>query len=174
LGFWFQHRIRHYVFYEKSEILQRPNMTLYQKSEPMTQLECRNKYLELSKTDFMIVMDDDEVVYQYNPTKFHANLLRIKETSDTPGLFTLWYINQNGLPMSHNRLLYLPQRFRYYGNHWHYTIDGKYHGAHGSMEVKGLVLKHLKWDEIGRTKEWEKSFERYEIFQLHSERQVFS
>lgn len=161
--------------YEKSQILQRPNITLYQQSEPMTQLECRNKYLELTNAEFMIVMDDDEVIYQYNPTRFHANLLKIKETQkQSPGLFTLWYINQNGVPMSHNRLLYLPNRFRYTGNHWHYEIDGKYYGAHGIREVTGLTLKHLKWDEVGRTKEWEKSFERYEIFQLHNERQVFT
>lgn len=159
--------------YEKSEILQRPNITLYQTSEPMTQIDARNKYLELTNqtTDFLIPMDDDEIIYKLNRDKFYSKLQKIMEQEE-PELFELWYINYDGKPFYNHRLLYKPNRFRYVGNHWNLMIDGRFYGQSGRREVDGLTLQHISWQDAGRTREWEKAFERYEILQMHDECQT--
>jgi hypothetical protein len=147
-------------------------MTLYQSEEPLSQIDCRNKYLELTNADFLMVVDDDEVIHRYDAGKFMKGLETAKGMlDDNPTLFTVNYIQQNGILNVLPRLLYLPNRFRYTGNHFHFNIDNVYHGAHSSKNMDGLTLKHMKWDEAGRTREWEKAFERYEIQQKFLEKQ---
>ena len=169
--------------YEKSEILQYPNITLYQNSEPMTQIECRNKYLELSKTDFLLVMDDDEVIKLWNTSDTKLGVQQtfqriIDKQQDTPNIYGVCIHQKRDdlLPVELPRLLYLPRRWRYTGNHYNFLVDGKFRGpsAHDSIHWSTIVMKHNDWDSAHRTKEFEKSMERYEIWQLHNERQVFT
>jgi hypothetical protein len=156
----------------KAVLEQYPNTVLIHQSEPLTQIEARNKYLETTEADFLIVMDDDEIVYRYNTEKFQKGLEMAKEMlGDKPHLFGLWYMQQNGIPTYLSRLLYLPQRFKYVDNHFHFTIDGKYYGAHSRKSIDGLTLRHQKPEDVGRSKEFEKGMERYEIWQHFNEKQ---
>jgi hypothetical protein len=148
-----------------------PNTVLIDQSEPLWQIEARNKYLETTDADFLIPMDDDEIMFRYNHPKFYSKLQKIME-QDEPELFELWYLNYDGKPFYNHRLLYKPNRFRYVGNHWNLMVDGKFYGQSGKRNVDGLTLKHINWQESGRTREWEKAFERYEIQQHFTECQT--
>lgn len=170
--------------YEKSLILQRPNITLYQTSEPMTQIECRNKYLELTNADFLLVMDDDELIKLWNTSDTRLGVQQtlqriIDKQKDTPNIYAvcLHQKRDDCPPVELPRLLYLPNRWRYTGNHYNFLVDGKYRGpsAHDSIHWSTIVIKHNDWQKAQRTAAWEKSMERYEIWQLSGgEQQVFN
>ena len=83
----------------------------------------------------------------------------------------MWYLQQNGIPNDLSRILYKPGRFKYVDNHFHFAIDGKYYGAQGKKPIDGITLMHKKYEEVNRSKEFERSMERYEIYQHFSEKQ---
>lgn len=158
--------------YEKGQILQCPNTILFQQTEPISQINARNKYLELTNTDFLLVLDDDEIVYSYSRQRLQSSLETAKEKmGNNPFLFTVNYLQQNGILNVLPRLFYLPNRFRHADSHYHFLIDGKYWGAHSSKNIDGITLKHKKPEEVGRTMEFEKSMEKYEIWQRFNEKQ---
>jgi hypothetical protein len=156
----------------KAVLKRYPNTVLIDQSEPLSQVNARNKYLETTDADFLLVIDDDEVVYSHSKQRLQSSMETAKEMlGDNPFLFTVQYLQQNGILNVLPRMLYLPQRFRYVDAHYHFSIDGKYHGAHSSKNIDGITLRHQKPEDVGRTREFEKSMERYEIWQKFNERQ---
>jgi hypothetical protein len=139
---------------------------------PLAQNEKRNRYLEEAKGyDFLLILDDDEVVSHCNSERFRNSLSHVKQNEDKPGIYTVWYIQQNGIPNDLSRILYKPGRFKYVDNHFHFAIDDKYYGAQGKKPIDGITLTHKKYEDANRLKEFESSMERYEIWQKFNEKQ---
>ena len=137
---------------------------------PLAQNEKRNKYLEEARDyDFLLVLDDDEVVSYCNLPLLRTNMHRVKDKESSPGIYTVWYLQQNGLPNDLSRILYKPGRFKYVQNHFNFSIDGKFVGAQGKRPIDGITLMHKKAEDVGRTKEFEKGMDLYEVFQLFNE-----
>ena len=167
----------HIGLYEKELITKYPNTLLLSPKEPMTQIEARNLYMKESKGfDFLLVMDDDEIVRRWNTSDTSNSMksvlwnIAIKHETN-PIIYNVWYepMQDDGIPFElPGRLFYLPYRIRYTGNHYNFIVDDiEFIGRSSKYSVSGLslTLKHMNVEKAGRTKEFEKNMERYEIWQ---------
>lgn len=163
--------------YEKEQIQQYPNTILVHPQNRMTQIDARNVYMKESiGCGLLLVMDDDERIEVWEREKLEVWYSDIvKKYLDTPMMFNVWLFPkiQSEIPFDMpGRMFYLPERIRYLGNHYNFTIDEKHVGRSSQYSVDGraLTIRHLKPEDAGRTKEYEDKMEQYEIWQLYEEK----
>lgn len=138
-------------------------------SEPPTEIQKRNKYLEYSNKemnglwnlDFLIVLDSDEFIdsdsNQTNWSQFYSNLQTLKEELDSQPLQYFPYNDKHchrlrfydskyeGVDKEVNRprLLYQPWKLRYRNRHYTlYTIIEEKEQNYSGRIVEGLKIVH--------------------------------
>jgi hypothetical protein len=158
--------------YSKEDLSQYPNTVLIHLDNPVTQIEARNVYMRESKGfGLLLVMDDDERIVIWDRERleqWYSDI--VKKFLDTPTMFNVWLWPKIESEMPFDmpgRLFYLPERIRYLGNHYNFTIDGNHVGRSSkySLDGRAITIRHLDPNTAGRTDNFEKQMEQYEIWQ---------
>jgi hypothetical protein len=146
---------------------------------PATQIQKRNKYLQLSKRhglDFLIIIDGDEYIkagadwatFRYVAQK------RVRLDLSMYRIYDIRYEEQNGWDLGERpRLWFKPWEIRYDVKHYRWYIKAKnhldrpvYEGNAGRALIPGLTIKHNR--DI-RSKERNETMNRYEDWLLQHE-----
>ena len=146
---------------------------------PATQVQKRNKYLQLSKKhglDFLIILDGDEYIKNdadWDTFRYVAQK-RVRLDVSMYRIYDIRYEEQNGWDFGERpRLWYRPWEIRYDVKHYRWYIKSKnhldrpvYEGNAGRALIPGLIIKH---NRDARPKARNAIMDRYEDWLLHYE-----
>lgn len=144
---------------------------------PATQIQKRNKYLQLSKEyglDFLLILDSDEYIIDVNWSVFkHACEESVRLDEYQYRIYDVRYQNEMEWDLGERpRVWFRPWEIRYDVKHYRWVIKAKckdrpvYEGNCGRRLLPGLTIKHHR---SIRPEARNKAMDNYEDWLMHLE-----